>query len=69
MTHHYTPLYRAPSFTTVPPGWTLVERGTYDVAPLRSDLPLGTTRFGVISYPDALPTDAVEAFQLQEVIR
>ena len=68
MIYRYTPLYRPPSFCTVPAGWTLVERPFAGLGfDLRTDLPASKFRFGVISYEKPLSDEDVVRFQLMAV--
>ena len=64
--YHYTCPYRPPQFN-LPEGWELVERGTAGEFPLRTDLPQGTTRFGVIRYRRPLSKDEIRHNQLMQV--
>lgn len=62
----YVPLYRPPSFASVPADWTLVERPRMNCGfDRRTDLPLSEYPFGVIGYPKKLSDDAVKVFQLK----
>ena len=63
MRDRYTPRNRPPFFAC-PKGYELTERGAYDVAPRRTDLPLGKTRFGVIEYEARLTDDEIASYEL-----
>lgn len=68
MTYRYALKYRPPCFATVPKGWKLIERGTrVDAAPLRVDLPLGSTPFGVVEYDRPLTEQEVATYQLDKI--
>lgn len=60
----YACLLRPPTFA-VPKGWKLLERGRHDVAPLRTDLPLGPEPYGVIGYERRLSVDEVRNYDLR----
>jgi hypothetical protein len=60
-------LTNRPVAFAVPKGYTLVERGTAGSYPLRTDLPEGTFRHGVIAYDGQLTDREVEAFELTPV--
>ena len=64
----YTLKYRPPDFATCPPGWVLVERGRGGFFPLRTDLPDGVTRFGVIGYKRCLTKEELISFEMEPVI-
>lgn len=63
--HLYAPKYRPADAFNVPRGWELVERGTSNCFPLRRDLPLGDSLFGVIGYKDKLSPEQVESYELK----
>lgn len=64
----YTLKYRPPGYATCPKGWTLLERGTGGHFPLRTDLPIGVHRFGVIGYERCLTGDEMRAFEIEPAI-
>jgi len=64
----YTTKYRPPGFATVPDGYVLLERGTDDHFPRRTDVPKGPTRFGVIGYPRCLTPEELESFEIVPAI-
>lgn len=64
----YAPMYRPPSFCTVPAGWNLVERPAAGLGfDLRTDLPASIHRFGVIEYEKRLSPEDVSRHQLLEL--
>jgi hypothetical protein len=64
--HKYAPMYRPPSFATVPPGWVLVERPRMACGfDRRTELPLSEHTFGVIGYGQPLSDADIKAFQLK----
>ena len=65
MKYLYAPCYRPPGYGTVPPGYSIEERGPELALPLRPDLPMGKHRFGVINYVRRLTDEEVADFQLQ----
>lgn len=67
--HRYTPRYRPPCTFTLPPGvpWEMVERGQCDDYRLRTDLPVGRHRFGVVAFSRRLTEDERERFELDPV--
>lgn len=68
MKTRYAPLYRPPSFCTVPAGWSLVERPAFGLGfDRRTDLPASSNRFGVIEYEKPLSAEDVARYQLREV--
>ena len=67
MKYLYAPMYRPPAHATLPPGWTLEERGTLGHYPERRDLSTGSFRFGLVSYGWKLPFDMVEKWELQYI--
>lgn len=68
MKYKYTPLYRPPSFATVPAGWTLVERPKMSCGfDRRTDLPVSEHQFGVIAYEKPLTEAEIRNFQLMPV--
>jgi hypothetical protein len=64
--YRYAPKYRPPTFN-LPAGWVLVERGSAAEFPLRTDLPLGRHRFGVIAYERPLSEDEKADHQLEPI--
>ena len=52
--HFYACTLRPPGHATVPVGYTLCERGKFGHY-RRTDLPIGETPHGLISYPAPLP--------------
>ena len=68
MNHKYAPMYRPPSFCTVPKGWTLVERPAFGLGfDKRTDLPASSNRFGVIAYEQPLTDDDLKRYELRPV--
>ena len=65
MAHVYECTLRPPVWSGIPAGWELVERGTMDCAPLRRDLPLGETRYGVVVYAVQLASDVADRASLR----
>jgi len=65
MKYLYAPMYRPPGYGTVPPGWTIVERGPQYELPLRTDLPMGRHPFGVIAFEMKLSDESAADWQLQ----
>ena len=65
--YHYTLKFRPPGYATCPPDWELVESGTGGFFPLRTDVPRGLHRFGVIRYRRELLPREVEAFEMVRV--
>ncbi|HIF23196.1 MAG TPA: hypothetical protein EYQ27_15160 [Gemmatimonadetes bacterium] len=69
MAYYYSCRYRQPGHATVPKGYTLHERGRMDLLLgtywRRTDLPIGDTPYGLISYP--APLDEPERWDLKEV--
>jgi len=65
----YTLLYRPPGVCSLPRGigWTLVERPSMPCSGYerRTDLPLSTHPFGVITFDREVTADEVERFELQ----
>ena len=67
MKFYYSLKYRPPSFCTCPAGWTLEETGTAGSFPLRTDLPRGLTRFGMVSYTRELEERELAEFEMFRV--
>ena len=65
--YYYEMLYRPASYATCPKGWRLVEKGTAGCYPLRQDLPVGRTRYGVVAYAAALPDETLKAYEMRLV--
>lgn len=63
----YTCRYRPPLSMRLPEGYELVERGTLGNYPLRTDLPEGSTRHGVVRYRRPLSEDEKKSFELEPV--
>lgn len=64
--YFYAPRYRPPSWM-LPPGWCLVERGQHHNPSLRTDLPFGDHRYGVIMYRRQLTEIECEQHELDKV--
>jgi hypothetical protein len=66
MTHTYRPLRRPASMVTLPTGlsWEFVQ-APWDLAHIRTDIPRGDTRFGLIATTRPLTADECEAFELK----
>jgi hypothetical protein len=62
--YHYTLKYRPPGICTCPVGWELMESGTGGFFPLRTDLPRGEHRFGVIRYRRELTPRELETYEM-----
>lgn len=69
MKFRYTPKFRPPCSATLPHNlaWELVERGINHDVPLRTDLPFGKHRFGVIEIGRRLTEDECRSFQLDHL--
>ena len=64
----YAPLYRPPSFCTLPKGWTLVERPMSGLGfDRRTDLPASAHRFGVVEYDRPLTEDEERRYEVKPV--
>lgn len=65
---HYAPQLRPARTATVPcDAWEFVEQGVYDLLPLRTDLPLGTHKFGVIAFERELTREEMATYSLKRV--
>ena len=68
MENIYRPLLRPASFCTLPRGvvWSYVQ-APWDLAHIRTDIPRGETRHGLIQTDRALTPDECEQFELKRV--
>lgn len=66
MTNTYRPLRRPASMVTLPNGikWDFVA-APWDLAHVRTDIPRGDTRFGLIATDRLLTTEECESFELK----
>lgn len=67
MNAYYYRLTSCPTaYNSIPPGWTLVERGTVGAVGIRrTDLPTGNTRHGVVMYRRPLSPEEIEQYRLE----
>jgi len=71
--NRYAPLYRPPSFASMPKGvwWETVAVGPmdYNMSGMRPELPRSTSEypFGIIKTDRALTPDEMESFELRAV--
>lgn len=65
---YYAPQLRPARCLTLPCDcWEFVERGVYDELPLRTDLPLGQHKFGVVSFDRKLTPTELKKYSLKRV--
>ena len=65
-TYRYRPMLRPAGFATLPSGlkWEFVE-APWDLAHIRTDLPRGDTRYGLIETERPLTADECDRFSLK----